>query len=209
MDKIRSIRKEKQAIYLSKVPFSDFMVFDSILKILPENSQLQISNSSAIRYAQLMTIDPSVEVFCNRGTSGIDGSTSTAIGAALVNNKQTTFITGDISFLYDSNALWNSYTPNDFKIILINNGGGGIFRILPGHEQNQVFNTFFESSHQLTAEHLAKMYGFNYSTASDKESLDNALFALFAQNDKPSILEIFTPTLENDVVLKQFFKALV
>ena len=162
MDQIKSIRKEKQAVYLSKVPFSDFMVFDKILKSLPQNSQLQISNSSAIRYAQLMEIEPSVEVFCNRGTSGIDGSTSTAIGAAVVNNKPTIFITGDISFLYDSNALWNNYIPENFKIILINNGGGGIFRILPGHNETEVFNTFFETSHHLTAEHLAKMYGLIY-----------------------------------------------
>ncbi|HEY4629247.1 MAG TPA: thiamine pyrophosphate-binding protein, partial [Flavobacterium sp.] len=179
------------------------------IKGLPKNSQLQISNSSAIRYAQLIDIDPSIEVYCNRGTSGIDGSTSTAIGAAVANEKQTVFITGDIGFLYDSNGLWNSYIPKNFKIILINNGGGGIFRILPGHEETPVFNTFFETSHCLTAEHLAKMYGFEYSIASDETSLETSLTALYAQNEKPSILEIFTPTLENDSILLQYFKELV
>jgi hypothetical protein len=85
-------------------------------------------------------IDPSISVTC--GTSGIDGSTSTAIGAAVASKIPTVLITGDIGFLYDSNALWNQYIPKNFKIILINNGGGGIFRILPGHEENAVFNTF-------------------------------------------------------------------
>tara|TARA_R110000868_G_scaffold108031_7_gene295210 strand:- start:18680 stop:20341 length:1662 start_codon:yes stop_codon:yes gene_type:complete len=206
---LKLLRKQKSDLYLSKIPFSDFKVFEKVMPLLPKNSQLQISNSSAIRYAQLIDIDPTIEVYCNRGTSGIDGSTSTAIGAAVANEKQTTFITGDISFLYDSNALWNNYIPKNFKIILINNGGGGIFRILPGHEETPVFNTFFETSHCLTAEHLAKMYGFEYTVASDENSLVNSMMDLHIQNEKPSILEIFTPTLDNDRILLQYFKELV
>lgn len=209
LDAVKVLRKLKSDIYLDKIPFSDFKVFEKVIEGLPNNSQLQISNSSAIRYAQLIDIDPSIEVYCNRGTSGIDGSTSTAIGAAVANEKQTVFITGDVGFLYDSNALWNNYIPKNFKIILINNGGGGIFRILPGHEESPVFNTFFETSHCLTAEHLAKMYGFEYSIASDEASLATSLTALYAQNEKPSILEIFTPTLKNDSILLQYFKELV
>ncbi|OAB29425.1 2-succinyl-5-enolpyruvyl-6-hydroxy-3-cyclohexene-1-carboxylate synthase [Flavobacterium fryxellicola] len=209
LDAVKKLRKLKSAIYLAKIPFSDFKVFEKVIQELPTNSKLQISNSSAIRYAQLIDIDPSIEVYCNRGTSGIDGSTSTAIGAAVANEKPTVFITGDVGFLYDSNALWNNYIPKNFKIILINNGGGGIFRILPGHEESPVFNTFFETAHCLTAEHLAKMYGFEYSIASDEISLQTSLTALYAQNDKPSILEVFTPTLKNDSILLQFFRELV
>jgi len=209
IDKIYDARKIKKQEYLSKIEFSDFKVFEKVIASLPKNSQLQISNSSAIRYAQLIEIDPSIEVFCNRGTSGIDGSTSTAIGAAVGNEKQTVLISGDIGFLYDSNALWNSYIPKNFKIILINNGGGGIFRILPGHEEKPVFNTYFETSHTLTAEHLAKMYQMNYFQAADLESLEKNSTALYESNDAPGILEIFTPTLVNDKVLKNFFKELV
>ncbi|WP_310377637.1 2-succinyl-5-enolpyruvyl-6-hydroxy-3-cyclohexene-1-carboxylic-acid synthase [Flavobacterium sp.] len=205
---IADLREKKHQKYLTKIPFSDFKAFETILQRLPENSQLQISNSSAIRYAQLFDINSSIEVFCNRGTSGIDGSTSTAIGAAVASQKPTILITGDIGFLYDCNALWNEYIPKNFKIILINNGGGGIFRILPGHEETPVFNKFFETSHCYTAEQLAKMFGFEYSTASDEISLTKNLTALYAQNDKPSILEIFTPTRENDRVLLQYFKEL-
>jgi len=210
IDKIYDLRKIRKQEYLRKITFSDFKVFEKVIESLPKNSQLQISNSSAIRYAQLIEIDPSIEVYCNRGTSGIDGSTSTAIGAAVVRNDiQTVFITGDIGFLYDSNALWNSYIPKNFKIILINNGGGGIFRILPGHEEKPVFNTYFETSHNLTAEHLAKMYKINYFTANDVASLEEAIKNLYSNNDAAGILEVFTPTLENDVILKQYFKELV
>ena len=207
--KIRTLRARKHIEYIDKIPFTDLKAFDIILPKLASNTHLQISNSSPIRYAQLVSIDNTIEVFCNRGTSGIDGSTSTAIGAAVANQKPTVLIAGDIGFLYDSNALWNNYIPKNFKIILINNGGGGIFRILPGHDETPVFNTFFETSHCLTAEHLAKMYGFEYLTASNKITLENSLEAMFKQNEKPFLLEVFTPTLENDKVLLQYFKELV
>jgi 2-succinyl-5-enolpyruvyl-6-hydroxy-3-cyclohexene-1-carboxylate synthase len=208
-ESINQLRKVKAAAYLSKVPFTDFVAFDKIIQSLPINSQLQIGNSSAIRYAQLIAIHPSIEVFCNRGTSGIDGSTSTAIGAAVANNKPTILITGDISFFYDSNGLWNNYIPKNFKIVLINNGGGGIFRILPGHNETPVFNTFFETSHCLTAEKMASMYGFDYAIASDELSLEVGIKQIYSSNSKPFILEVFTPTRENDKVLLQFFKELV
>ncbi|MEA9412542.1 2-succinyl-5-enolpyruvyl-6-hydroxy-3-cyclohexene-1-carboxylic-acid synthase [Flavobacterium sp. PL02] len=209
INKINDLRKVRAKEYLSKIPFSDFKVFEKVIASLPKNSQLQISNSSAIRYAQLIDIDSSISVFCNRGTSGIDGSTSTAIGAAVGNSKPVVFITGDISFLYDSNALWNSYIPKNFKIIIINNGGGGIFRILPGHQEQPVFNTFFETSHHLTAEHLAGMFKMNYIKADNESSLQSGLETLYNVNEASAILEIFTPTVENDKILLQFFKELL
>jgi len=206
---IKALRQKRSLEYLAKIPFTDFKVFEKVIPALPKNSQLQISNSSPIRYAQLFDIEKSIEVFSNRGTSGIDGSTSTAIGAAVASKKPNVFIAGDIGFLYDSNALWNNYIPKNFKIILINNGGGGIFRILPGHDETPVFNTFFETSHCLTAEHLCKMYGLNYLTASTETTLEESLIAMFSNDEKPTLLEVFTPTLENDKVLLQYFRELV
>lgn len=206
---LKAFRKIKHDEYLAGITFSDFKAFEVILPQLPNNSQLQISNSSAIRYLQLFDINPSIEVFCNRGTSGIDGSTSTAVGAAVASQKETVLITGDISFLYDSNGLWNNYIPDDFKIIVVNNGGGGIFRILPGHAETPVFNTYFETAHHHTAEHLAKMFGFGYQKASDESALKTEL-QLFMQNTgQPKILEVFTPMLENDKILLQYFKELL
>ena len=209
MAAVVALRKIRTEDYLKTIPFSDFKVFEKVIASLPANSQLQVSNSSAIRYAQLINIDPSIEVFCNRGTSGIDGSTSTAIGAAVASVKPTVFFTGDVGFLYDSNALWNNYIPKNFKIILINNGGGGIFRILPGHKETPVFNTFFETAHNLTAEHMAAMYKLNYSVADDEESLKVALKLLYETNDAPTILEVFTPMTVNDKILLDFFKNLI
>ncbi len=199
-------RNTKINSYIQNIPFSDLQVFELLFKKITTNSQLQISNSSAIRYAQLFGIESNITVFCNRGTSGIDGSTSTAIGAAVASKTPTVLITGDIGFFYDSNALWNNYIPKNFKIILLNNSGGGIFRILEGHQENTTFNTYFETHHQLTAQHLAKMYQLEYLSAKNIDDFNTALDKLFSTNDTPVLLEVFTPTFENDAVLKQFFE---
>jgi 2-succinyl-5-enolpyruvyl-6-hydroxy-3-cyclohexene-1-carboxylate synthase len=201
-------RLAKHDSYISQIPFSDFKVFDFLSRNLPEHIQLQVSNSSPIRYIQLINMNKTIEVFCNRGTSGIDGSTSTAIGAAVANEKPTILITGDISFLYDSNALWNNYIPKNFKIILINNNGGGIFRILPGHQETETFNTFFETSHHLTAEHLAKMYQLNYVSVQNENELESVWKSFISDETSPAILEIFTPEKLNNSVLLDYFKNL-
>jgi 2-succinyl-5-enolpyruvyl-6-hydroxy-3-cyclohexene-1-carboxylate synthase len=201
-------RNAKHKKYLEKIPFSDLKGFELILSQLPAESHLQLGNSSPIRYAQLFTLHKTIDVYCNRGTSGIDGCASTAIGAAIASKKQTTLIIGDISFFYDSNALWNNYIPKDFKIIVINNGGGGIFRILPGHQENNTFNVFFETSHCLTIEHLARMFQLDYYSASDEITLLDNLRKMYKQNLKPAILEVFTPTKDNDAILLNYFKAL-
>jgi len=174
---------------------------------IPGNSMLQLSNSSIIRYAQLFDVDPSVHVFCNRGTSGIDGSTSTAIGASVASKKQTILITGDISFLYDSNGLWNNYIPKSFRIIVVNNNGGGIFRFIPGPQTTNSLD-YFETPHGLTAKQLSAMYGFGYSAVENIESLENTLKNFYLVEDEPKLLEIFTPTTLNDTVLKSYFKNL-
>lgn len=205
---VNSERAKKHHAYVNKVPFSDFKVFDALFKNLPKETILQIGNSAAIRYAQLFDIHKSIEVYCNRGTSGIDGSTSTAIGCAVANKKQTNFITGDLSFFYDSNALWNNYIPDSFRIIIINNGGGGIFRILPGHKNTENFATFFETQHHLTAQHLAEMYNFKYKRVSSQSDLINALPNFFKESKQPKILEINTADEPNDDVLLDYFKFL-
>jgi 2-succinyl-5-enolpyruvyl-6-hydroxy-3-cyclohexene-1-carboxylate synthase len=203
--KIRDEKRAKHAVYFSGIKHSDFKVFEQVLDCLPNNAQLQISNSAIIRYAQLFTINKTLKVFSNRGTSGIDGSTSTAVGAAFANKNQTVFITGDLSFFYDSNALWNANIPANFRIILINNSGGGIFKIIPGPATTNAAK-YFETPHCLTAEHLCKMHQFKYSKAFSTETVTKQLENFYKTSDKPKILEIFTPSAENDLILKEYFK---
>ncbi|WP_034045089.1 2-succinyl-5-enolpyruvyl-6-hydroxy-3-cyclohexene-1-carboxylate synthase [Wocania ichthyoenteri] len=205
---VKSIRHNKHKAYLKAIDFSDLKAFEIILSAIPNDTILQLGNSSTVRYAQLFDLNKTIEVFCNRGTSGIDGSTSTAIGCAVANTKQTTLISGDLSFIYDSNALWNSYIPNNFRIIIINNQGGGIFRILPGHKNTENFDTYFETKHQLTAEYLCKMYGFEYAGVSNELDLNNKLYSFYSESHQPKLIEIFTPKDLNDEILLQYFKSI-
>ena len=203
--------KENRAIkhqeYLDQVPFSDLKVFEQVLGSIPDNSQLQLANSSIIRYTQLFSVNDTLKVFCNRGTSGIDGSTSTAIGAALVEGSQTVFITGDLSFFYDSNALWNTYIPTNFRIIIINNSGGGIFRFIPGPKSTNALE-YFETPHQLTAEYLCKMHQLTYSFASNVSEVKERLSDFYAHSEQPKVLEVFTDKEVNEKVLKEYFNFL-
>ena len=201
----RDERREKHLAYLKSIKYSDFSVFEQALNAIPESCQLQISNSSIIRYAQLFSMKATVNIFCNRGTSGIDGSTSTAIGAAYATEQQTVFITGDLSFFYDGNGLWNSNIPKSFRIIIINNSGGGIFRIIPGPKATNAAQ-YFETPHCLTAEYLCKMHQLEYQKAYSTETVIKELSRFFETSEKPKILEIFTPSAVNDLVLKDYFK---
>lgn len=196
-------RRSGHQQYLKKIPYCDLKVFSEIFNCLELNICLQLSNSSTIRYSQLFDISANLEVFCNRGTSGIDGSSSTAIGAASILHKPTVLITGDLSFLYDSNALWNNYIPQNFKIIVINNSGGGIFRILPGDKSANYFEQFLETKHNHTAQHLARMYNFEYLKGDEKNFID--VIEQFVQKTGNIILEIFTPSTINDVILLKYF----
>ncbi|WP_136480913.1 2-succinyl-5-enolpyruvyl-6-hydroxy-3-cyclohexene-1-carboxylate synthase [Cognatitamlana onchidii] len=205
---INDYRANRHKAYLTKIPFSDFKVFKHVLDAIPDNSILQSGNSSTIRYTQLFNLKSNIEVYCNRGTSGIDGSTSTAIGCAVARNEPTIFITGDLSFLYDSNALWNNHIPTSFRIIVINNQGGGIFRILPGHKNTENFDTYFETNHQLTAEHLCKMYNLEYQSAFNEGELKMALTSFYLNGGRPKVLEVFTPKSINDTILLDYFEYL-
>ena len=203
--KIRKHRLMRHFEYERQIPFSDFKAFSEVVKTLPTNVQLQLANSAAIRYTQLFDLHQSLQVFCNRGTSGIDGSTSTAIGAASVSKLPTVLITGDLSFLYDSNGLLNQYIPKHFSIIIINNCGGGIFRILPGEKDTTNFSDYFETKHEFTAVQLAEMFGFEYTRANDEVSLKIALDGFYDASEAPKILEVFTPSEVNNTVLLDYF----
>lgn len=205
-DSIRNEKEIKQKEFSQKITYSDFKVFETLIESYPKNSEIQYSNSSTIRYVQLFTHDASNPIFCNRGTSGIDGSTSTAIGASMVNRKQTVLVTGDISFFYDSNGLWNNYIPPSFRIILINNGGGNIFKIIPGPENSGVVETVFETRHQLTAKHLAAMFSFEYISIQNVEELKENLTTFYKTSERPKIMEINTSEIDNAQIQRAYFE---
>lgn len=193
--------------FIEKAPYSDLKVFDYIIDTLPEGISFQMANSSVVRYCQLFNPIQSVNYFANRGVSGIDGSTSTSLGMAVANpQKLVVLVTGDVSFFYDSNALWNTYLPSNFRIILINNNGGGIFNIIKGPSQSKQ-NNIFVAPHHAKAKHLCETHAVNYLYANnlvDLESITEVFYSEF-DNNRPVVLEVDTTSQTNHLVLTEYF----
>ena len=140
----------------------------------------------------------------NRGISGIDGSSSTASGAASINKENTVLLTGDLGFIYDQNALWNNNLSKKLKIIVINNQGGGIFKIIPGPSKTPYLNEFFETSHNLNIEKISSGFGVNYKKVDNIKEAESAIEDLLASNHS-EILELFTGNVNNEEILFEYF----
>lgn len=199
-------KNQLQNDFMKNLPWCDLLVFKEIINKFPNDYIVHFGNSSVIRYAQLFDYPKLNKIYCNRGTSGIDGSTSTAIGYAMKSEKPVVLVSGDISFFYDSNALWNNYIPNNFRIILIKNGGGNIFSIIPGPKETNALDEFFETRHNLSSEHLAKMFGFEFLSVSSKNELIESLENFYNPSECPKILEVDTSNIENSAILHQLLK---
>lgn len=192
--------------YLNQIPYSDLQVFEVLLRSLPGKQVCHFGNSTPVRYSQLFGHLPNYIYRSNRGVSGIDGQISTASGAAFADDQIHTIITGDLGFFYDSNALMNKNLPPNLKIIVINNGGGGIFRFLDGPASTPQAEEFFAASHNWKSEKIAEAFGLNYFMASDISTLKNILTQFYnLENSASSVLEIFTPEKINAQVLRDYF----
>ncbi|MCE3296236.1 MAG: menD [Crocinitomicaceae bacterium] len=188
---------------------SDLHVFNILLDSVPENSSLHLANSSVIRYSLLFDPVQSIRYWCNRGTSGIDGSTSTAAGHAYLKKESwNTLITGDMSFFYDSNAFWNHLLTPNLRIFLINNGGGSIFKIIPGPDSTAEQDDFFVYNNTFQAEHICKTFHVGYHKANSLEDIETQLhdFYTYEEKGRPKLMEIFTASADNENILKEFFR---
>ncbi|AGW85837.1 2-succinyl-5-enolpyruvyl-6-hydroxy-3-cyclohexene-1-carboxylate synthase [Blattabacterium sp. (Nauphoeta cinerea)] len=209
-EKIRKEKIKKHNSFLKKErSFSDLKVLFFVFKSIPNNTVLQLGNSMVVRYYQLFDQKKySIKSYCNRGTSGIDGCVSTAIGSAAIIKKTVTLIIGDISFFYDGNALWNNYIPKNFRIILINNGGGNIFKFISENKFSEKTFNFFETKHIFSAEKICEMYHLKYEKASNHNALKNSLLCFWKQSNQPRLLEINTQKSNNAKILKKYLSSL-
>lgn len=190
--------------------FSEMAAIGKVLKSLPTDAVLHLANSSTVRYAQLFQIPDSVEVCCNRGTSGIEGSLSTALGYAWASDKLNFVLIGDLSFFYDMNALWCNHLRGNLRIMLLNNRGGEIFQSLPGLKMEARTHRFVTALHQTKAEGWAQERGFDYTAVHTMEELDAALsdFMQADQQGNPKFMEVFTDKAEDVRLLKEYYHGL-
>ena len=190
--------------------YSEMAAVGALIKSLPEKSVLHLANSSVVRYAQLYAISPTIEVCCNRGTSGIEGSLSTAVGYAATSDKLNFAAIGDLSFFYDMNALWNVNVGSNLRILLLNNGGGEIFHTLPGLEMSEVSHKFITAVHKTSAKGWAEERGFLYLRAENDGQLAETMqtFTCPETVERPILLEVFTDKDEDIRMLKNYYHQL-
>lgn len=191
------------------LPYSQISVTGDLIKALPAPCSLHLANSSTVRYAQLFTLAKGVEVCCNRGVNGIEGSLSSAIGYASASTQTNFILIGDLSFFIDMNALWMSHLRNNVRILLFNNEGGEIFHTLPGMDKTDKSRPFITAEHQTSAKGWAEERGFQYIKVRDDEEWQDALkvFASPEEQERPMILEVMTDKSEDTRLLREYYKS--
>ena len=192
--------------YLESAPFSNLAAVYKVLERVPGGAMVHLGNSSTIRYSQLCPLRSDLQYYSNRGTSGIDGSLSAAVGAAMLSEELHLLILGDLSFVYDSNALWNRDFPENLKLIVLNDGGGGIFRLLEGPDQMDFFEEFSVTHHPVSLELLSQSFGRNFHRVDGLDELDEQLNSLFSEGNALSVLEVDTSSAENSRIFKELFR---
>ncbi len=201
-NRVNQLRDE----FVAKAEFSDLKAFELIGKNIPENSVVHLGNSSPVRYALIHSRVKQAEYYSNRGTAGIDGCVSTAVGFASESDKINTVIVGDLSFFYDSNALWNKYIGENLRIIVIHNGGGNIFSMIKGPGETPAFQEHFFTQNAHKAEGLAKAFSLEYFSASNESELTRALQEFYLPGQKAAVLEVFTDAEVNVSVFRELFR---
>lgn len=193
--------------YISESQFSDLKVIAEVGQAIPESSVVHLGNSSPVRYALIADWPKNTTFLSNRGTSGIDGPMSTAVGYASVSERINTILIGDLSFFYDSNALWNNYLGKNLRIIVINNGGGNIFSLIKGPGESPAFQQHFYAENKFKAQGIAQTFGLDYLSAENEKELQESLADLYSPTrKKPVILEVFTEATVNTKTFRGLFR---
>lgn len=189
---------------MDQVDFGEFKALHLCMQAVPSPAKVHLANSMPVRYANYVGVNnPAKEVICNRGTSGIDGSNSTAVGCTFTTKEPVVLVTGDMAFFYDRNAFWHNYNLPNLRIILLNNHAGGIFRMINGPARQPELEEFFETVQKLNASFLAEEYGFEYHKVADEEALQAVLADFYLPSVKPKILEITSDSKVNARILKE------
>ena len=194
-------RWQAEPAMLPEHEYSGMKFVGELMQNLPAGSVLHLANSSAVRYAQLFPLPQGVQVECNRGVNGIEGSVSTAAGHALATPDRMHFlIIGDLSMFYDLNGLLMAQHCPNLRILMLNNHEGGIFGTLPG----------MPDSPAIRAPHGENImdwggYLFNFLQIAKVNEWAEALHMLLSPEAGPVLIEILTETEQDAAILKKFY----
>jgi 2-succinyl-5-enolpyruvyl-6-hydroxy-3-cyclohexene-1-carboxylate synthase len=193
-------RETQEYLNTVRATWSDFSAIRSVVQSIPQGSILHCGNSSTVRYAMLFARED-LQWYANRGTAGIDGSVSTAIGQALGTDKEVVCLVGDLSFFYDSNALWQK--PNNLSIVVINNGRGHIFQLIKGPETTPQIADWQQSAHDIDFSKLAAAFGWEYELVKNEEGI-HALWP--KKSTRARIIEVYTAEADNAAIFQKLLK---
>lgn len=189
--------------------YGDIGVVGRFVKKLPQSSVLHLANSSVVRSAQLFDLDPSIKVFCNRGTNGIESTLPTAIGFASVAEQPVYLAIGDLSFFYAVGSLWNISHIKNLRILLINNQCGGIFHLLPNSNYSSL-KEYVSAAHCTTAKEWVKASGIRYYRANNEEEYIKNLEIFFDETIEESILlEVMTDMQKNKEEYQTYYNSIL
>ena len=190
--------------------YSSLAVVGSLLSHLPEEPcVLHLANSSSVRYAELFRKPRRLLTLCNRGTSGIEGSLSTALGFARQRAEERHFIViGDLSFFYDLNALGLPEVGSNVRVLLLNNQRGSIFQSLPTLEMDRLSQRYITAEHQLQAQGWAESCGWEYLSVHEASELEETITYFVGPAERPRLLEAFVSSEDEIAELQTYFKQL-
>ncbi|WP_436910591.1 2-succinyl-5-enolpyruvyl-6-hydroxy-3-cyclohexene-1-carboxylic-acid synthase [Halosimplex marinum] len=169
-------------------------VLSEVVAGAPDPATVFVSNSMPVRDCDRFGRPRSADltVLGNRGASGIDGITSTALGAGSATDDPLVVVTGDLAYYHDTNGLLSvARCGVDATIVLINNDGGGIFHILPIEEFDPPFTEQFVTPHGLDFEHSADLYGLGFRRATDLDDFA-AAYRESLDSDGTQVIEVRT-----------------
>lgn len=184
---------------------TELAVVKNLIEELPKNANLHLANSMSVRYANfigLMKGKKGIQVFSNRGTSGIDGSSSTAVGHSFLSGRPNFLITGDLAFFYDRNAFWHNYPLENLHILLLNNHGGLIFDVLEGPSSTPEAAEYFITRQKLNARKLCEEFGFKHLRPDHPRKVKDLLKDFLAFDGHTKIMELETDTSINKTLLE-------
>ena len=204
-DKIQKAQITLRSEFACKQGWTELYAFKTILENLPKNYNLFLSNGTCVRYAQLFTERIPHASYSNRGVSGIDGTNATALGCSLAYSDPTLLITGDMSFAYAPQIMGLDFVPDSFKVIVINNKGGGIFRFISPTRYIEHRDKYFCADPNVPVEALAKTYGWTYLSASSISDLNVALNEFYSAEGNV-ILEIMADEEHSASILRKYMR---
>lgn len=199
-----SWKKRLDMMHFQNLDFTNLAVIREFCAALPENALLHTTVLDSIRMSNYASMKPTVRCFANIGADGIDGALSTYLGQGTSEEELVYLLIGDLSLMYDMNALLQRL-PSNIRILVVNNYAGAEFHKNFGLERIPTLNKYIAAGHSVKIANCCISSQFEYMTATDMKELKNQLNSFMKPSDRPILLEVFTDADKDAKALKKYW----